>query len=146
MIYTGEDKVEFLATTVRVLRGRRWGSCKNCWDRWGSLIMCQLAASAPPGPWWGAPPEWDKCIAAQSVEWIRPALATPPQSNAVQQAPLSDYFWCKRLPVKTPSNVIRLAFQPFNIEGLWLHRVRLCLSADTCSRFNLQFSDQADWD
>lgn len=35
----------------------------------------------------------------------------------------------------TPSNEIRLVFQPFNIEGLWLHRVRLCLVAGSISNY-----------
>ena len=41
-------------------------------------------------------------------------------------------------------NLIRLCFQPLNIEGFLLHHGRLCLSVDTCSSFklfltNLQF-------
>lgn len=50
----------------------------------------------------------------------------------------------KRSNSTLESNLIRLYFQPLNIEGFLLHHVRLCLSADTCSRFklfltNLQF-------
>lgn len=93
----------------------------------------------------------------RSVSWYLQQSLTITWTSWPGQIILAYLFWpliarlngliynsSKRPNSTLESNLIRLCFQPLNIEGFLLHHVRLCLSVDTCSRFklfltNLQF-------